>query len=152
MTINKIYFWRTSDPYGCLSNFSRHPIIWQNKIWPTSEALYQAFKFNNVEIRESIRLASTPKSCKVIAYKHIRESPEMLVPKWDYIKLDMMRVVLRLKYEQHEIVRNKLKESGNAELIEASPFDSFWGYGSDQKGLNWLGKLWMELRSKEMKC
>lgn len=153
--MSKIYFWRTSDPYGCFSNFSRHPIAYGNitpsMTFPTSEHLYQALKFNGTlgkEIIEKICHASTPKIAKVLAYKHIRENPEFLIPDWDEIKLDVMRSILRLKYEQHEFVRNKLKESEDAEIIEASPWDSFWGYGKDQKGQNWLGKLWMELRQE----
>jgi ribA/ribD-fused uncharacterized protein len=153
--MNKIYFWRTNDPYGCLSNFSKHPVIYAEQSFPTSEHLYQALKFYKdigYELIEKIRLAETPKTAKVLTYKFMREWPDTVRPNWDNIKLDVMRQVLRLKYDQHEFIRNKLKESGEAELIESSPYDAFWGYGPDQKGQNWLGKLWMELRENTRWC
>lgn len=101
------------------------------------------------ELVERIRLANTPKGAKILANKFIREWPACVRANWDGIKLDVMRDIIKLKYDQHEFVRDKLKESGDAEIIETSPWGSFWGYGPDQQGQNWLGKLWMKLRSNE---
>lgn len=39
-----IRFYRTSDPYGCLSNFAAYPIELDGKAWPTSEHYFQAQK------------------------------------------------------------------------------------------------------------
>jgi predicted NAD-dependent protein-ADP-ribosyltransferase YbiA (DUF1768 family) len=33
-------------------------------------------------------------------------------------------------------------------LIEDSPFDAFWGTGRDGDGLNWAGRILMEIRRK----
>jgi predicted NAD-dependent protein-ADP-ribosyltransferase YbiA (DUF1768 family) len=38
--------------------------------------------------------------------------------------------------------------TGDRELIEDSWRDSYWGWGEDHKGRNWLGKLWMEVREE----
>jgi len=41
-----------------------------------------------------------------------------------------------------------LLTTGDRELIEDSWWDSFWGWGADQRGQNMLGKLWMKLRAE----
>lgn len=42
---NPIYFYSTKDEFGAFSNFSKYPIVYNNKKWKTSEAAYQAEKF-----------------------------------------------------------------------------------------------------------
>ncbi len=39
-------------------------------------------------------------------------------------------------------------ETGDRELIESSPIDSFWGWGPNKDGQNHLGKIWMKLRDE----
>ena len=39
---------------------SAHPIQYGGKIWKTSEALFQALRFNDEEIIEEIRVKSSP--------------------------------------------------------------------------------------------
>lgn len=38
--------------------------------------------------------------------------------------------------------------TGEAKIIEASPRDAYWGWGSDKKGKNMLGIILMRLREK----
>lgn len=42
----------------------------------------------------------------------------------------------------------KLPETKDYLIVEDSPKDSYWGWGSDRLGENNLGKLWMELREE----
>ncbi|KAG6877984.1 hypothetical protein C0993_001189 [Termitomyces sp. T159_Od127] len=60
----------------------------------------------------------------------------------------MMDVALIHKFQQHIDLKLKLLATGDAELIENSPFDSFWGNGANKLGRNELGKALMRLRSK----
>ena len=39
-------------------------------------------------------------------------------------------------------------QTGNAEIVEDSPKDNFWGRGPKWKGANHLGKLWMKIRAE----
>jgi ribA/ribD-fused uncharacterized protein len=55
-----------------------------------------------------------------------------------------------MKLSQHEYVQRKLLQTGSAEIVEDSPYDSFWGVGDTWQGRNELGRLWMRLR-KELK-
>lgn len=62
-----------------------------------------------------------------------------------------MKMIYQLKYDQHPEVREYLLSTGNQELIENSPVDYFWGGGADGTGQNWIGKIWMEIRDKNLK-
>ena len=55
-------------------------------------------------------------------------------------------MVVTLKFWQNSSCRAKLFATKDAVLIEASPFDDFWGVGREGAGKNVLGKLLMEIR------
>jgi ribA/ribD-fused uncharacterized protein len=57
----------------------------------------------------------------------------------------MMQVLIE-KARQCSEFRQELIDSGDAELIESSPFDFFWGEGRDGSGRNMLGELLMDVR------
>lgn len=68
-------------------------------------------------------------------------------PKWEENKVQKMREVLRLKFDQDEHCRNVLLKTGNAILSEHTSRDKFWGDGGVQrKGENMLGRLLVEIR------
>lgn len=135
-----IEFWRTTDEYGCFSNFSAHPIEIDGRVWPTTEHYYQAMKHTDEDLKEKICKTKVPKIAKTLAYSAPPRED------WEQIKFDVMRKALRAKIEQHPSIKAKLLETGDQPLAEASPFDYVWGTGKDGTGQNWLGKLWMELR------
>lgn len=49
---------------------------------------------------------------------------------------------------QHPELKRKLLATGDAQLIENSPVDSFYGCGEDGTGQNELGKIWMRHRRR----
>ena len=59
-----------------------------------------------------------------------------------------MEDILRHKLEQNLYVKEKLLDTGDLEIIEDSPKDAFWGWGSDRNGENQLGRIWMKLRDE----
>jgi len=59
-----------------------------------------------------------------------------------------MRDALRAKFTQHSSLRSLLLHTGDAELIEHTKNDRYWGDGGDGTGKNRLGQLLMELRAK----
>jgi ribA/ribD-fused uncharacterized protein len=67
---------------------------------------------------------------------------------WPVEKLGIMEEIIRAKVQQHDYVRIELLRTGDRELIENSPTDSYWGRGPDWQGQNHLGKLWMKLREE----
>ena len=61
-----------------------------------------------------------------------------------------MKKALIAKFTQHKDLRAKLIATKDAQLIEHTHRDKYWGDGNDggtgEKGLNMLGKLLMEIR------
>lgn len=141
-----VYFYRPQEAYGVLSNFARTPIALNNKIWPTSEHLFQALKFSgsasNPDYTNLILKASTPTEAARLG----RSRSVKIRSDWEDVKVKAMLRVLQLKADQHLSVQKCLKETGNALLVEKSYKDSYWGSGADGNGLNMLGKLWMQVR------
>jgi len=141
-----IRFKRLKEPYGCLSNFSPHPVFLDGTTWPTVEHYFQAQKFilpAGAEHRERIRSAASPKQAK--AFGLSRAHP--IRPDWVAVREEVMRHALRKKFQNPEL-RQVLLGTENRELIENSPFDRYWGAGRDGRGRNRLGALLMELRAE----
>ncbi len=127
-----------------LSNFSSFMVRWRGVDWITSEHAYQAAKFDDPIIIEEIKNARSAYDAKVIAraYDHKK------IPNWYEVRLGIMEEIVRVKLEQHSYIHRKLLETGDREIIEDSPTDSFWGRGPDWKGENHLGKIWLNLRNE----
>lgn len=132
--------------YYVFDNFSAHAIdIWGRK-FPTSEHAYQWKKFESTNLRvgEKILNATSPLNAKKIA----DNNKEYIHSGFSEIKVGVMEEVLRAKVAQHDEVREILLKSGEKNIIENSPVDSFWGVGLDGKGGNMLGKLWVKVKSE----
>lgn len=137
-----IKFYSSRKDYGFLSNFSRHPITMDGRVWPTVEHYYQAMKSPSTVVQDSIRFADSPGSAKTLGKQvTIRED-------WEQVKMGIMKDALIAKFTQHPELRDLLMETGYEELIENSPIDWEWGCGSDGQGQNKLGKLLMEVRDE----
>lgn len=76
---------------------------------------------------------------------------------WDEVKDDVMRRVVKLKFEQNSDLRKKLTDTGNVVLVEGNNWhDNYWGIcicdSCERKvGKNMLGHILMELRSELQK-
>ena len=52
---NIINFYRAQDEFGEFSNFALYPIKVDGKIWPTSEHYFQAQKFKDINLQETVK-------------------------------------------------------------------------------------------------
>ncbi len=129
-------------PHYMFSNFSAFAVEWRGQRWMTAEHAYQAAKFVQGEIQRQIWSAPSAYDAKTIA----RTNDSLKRSDWESTKLDIMEEILYAKLEQHPYIQEKLLATGDRNIIEDSPSDSFWGRGPDHTGLNHLGKLWMKLR------
>ena len=50
------------------------------------------------------------------------------------------------KYAQNPPLAELLLATGTAELVEDFPSEACWGIGPDGEGLNWAGRVLMEVR------
>jgi ribA/ribD-fused uncharacterized protein len=139
-----IRFYRVDDPYGCFSNFSRHPIVIDGVEWPTSEHYFQAQKFAGTPHAEEVRRAGTAMRAAEMG----RERERPLRADWEQIKDDVMRTAVRAKFTQHEDVRAILLATGDEHLIEHTANDRYWADGGDGSGRNMLGRILMEVRAQ----
>lgn len=128
--------------YRFLSNFYSAPIKYHGMIYPSSEHLYQALKTLDLTDRTWIKNAETAGQAKK------RGKEVTLREDWDDIKDDVMRDILKLKFEQNPELAQKLIDTGDQELVEGNWWgDVEWGVCKGV-GKNKLGLLLQELRTK----
>jgi len=140
---DEIRFYRTGDEYGEFSNFAPFPIRLDGKRWPTSEHYFQAAKFHDAKEREAIREAKSP----MIAARMGRSRKRPLRRDWESAKVDVMRRVVRAKFDQHPELAELLLSTGDARIVEHTANDSYWGDGGHGRGRNMLGQILMEVRA-----
>jgi ribA/ribD-fused uncharacterized protein len=151
--MESISFTKVALPYGWLGNMSPYPIEYKGKTWRTSEALFQALRFDNEEIQEEIRAEKSPMGAKMKAKKH--KTLMNIIPMGD-IDVENMRMCIRLKCEQHPGLMDELLKTNGLPIYEDVTSRHrgsglFWGAMQTDKGWegkNILGKIWMEIRSK----
>jgi ribA/ribD-fused uncharacterized protein len=67
---------------------------------------------------------------------------------WEKVKDDVMREAVRAKFLQHADLRATLLATGDAQIVEHTKNDSYWGDGGDGSGKNMLGRILMEVRAE----
>jgi hypothetical protein len=139
-----IHFYSKSDTHREFSNFAPFGIDLDDAWWPTVENYYQAQKFTDPELRKSIRKAEKPPIAKSLADKN----KAAIRPDWDAVKDDVMYRAVRRKFEQHPELKAMLLATGDEELIESAPTDTYWGVGRDGMGRNKLGKIMSRIRDE----
>jgi len=151
MSESIIPFTKVALPFGWLGNMAPYPVTYAGKAWRTTEALFQALRFEDESVREAIREKKSPMAAKMVA--KARKS-QMVVEPMGPADLDNMRLVLRLKLQAHPALKRELLATGGAQIVEdcsRRPHGSvhFWGAALQEGqwvGKNWLGRLWMGLR------
>src|SRR5277367_3918038 len=122
-----IKFYRASDPFGEFSNFAAYPIQLKGVEWPTSEHYFQAQKFAGTSHEEKVRFADSPMQAATMG----RERSRPLRRDWESVKDDIMRQAVLAKFQQHDDLRSLLLSTGDAEIIEHTQNDAYWGDGGD---------------------
>jgi N-glycosidase YbiA len=136
--------------YIYLSPYTAHAIKIEGIVFSTLEHAYQCQRYKDLKIIEEIRKAHSPLKAWEVStkYKHL-QIPEF---KSEEYKLEVMKRLMRLKAEQHEEIRKALIDSGDLKIIKHivtyPPGDGFWDDGEDGNGLNYTGRLWMEIRDE----
>lgn len=127
--------------YEFLSNFYPIKVEYEGVEYNTSEHAYQSYK--TLDEHKRLYIASAHS-----AYEAKKRGNNVEIRKdWDDIKIEIMRGILKEKFK-HPDMKQKLIDTGDAELIEGNWWgDTFWGT-CNGKGQNWLGKLLMEIRKE----
>ena len=79
------------------------------------------------------------------------------VEKWNNSAKEIVFEANHAKFSKNPFMKQMLLDTGDRELVEASPFDKIWGIGMDTsdpdvldktkwRGTNWLGEALMRVR------
>lgn len=125
--------------YRFLSNMWECPILWHNLAFTSTEAAYQASKFN-IDIAKKFTQYS-PKIAKQESKNYTARK------KWESIKYDVMSQLVFQKFLVHKDLRQKLLDTGDKYLEETNYWrDQYWGV-CNNVGENNLGKILMQTRN-----
>ncbi len=148
--MKKIFFCKLNDPYGEFSNFYKSTMKIDGVDYATVEHYYQSKKFEGTVFEEYVRYQASPMKAKKLAYTE--EARQYFRSDWENIKVQVMATALFYKFKS-PAMKNLLLSTDDAEIVEFSKKDFFWGsneneYEEGTGGQNILGKMLMELRTK----
>lgn len=134
------------DDWYVFDSYAPFQIEWRGQLWPTAEHAFQAAHFfdTNPELAEQVRAARSPRAADDLA----NANKQFDDPNWKDKRVAIMEEIVRAKYEQHPLVQETLRKSGDRLIVETNDTDAFWGWGPDHEGQNMLGKIWMKVRDE----
>lgn len=144
---------KVKEEHGCWGNMFPLPVSHKEKIYRTTEALFQVLRFSDEKIQEEIKNEKSPMGAKFVAKKYKEFMTILPMSKDD---IENMKICLCLKLEQHSYLKNELIKTGDELIVEDCTRRKrgsglFWGAAFENNtwiGQNWLGKLWMEIRNQ----
>lgn len=138
------------DPSSVLSNYYPCKIFYKGYKYSSSEAAYQAAKFDDKTTKQFFSKLTADEARKV-AHRISR----LQIPEWEQIKYDVMVEVLRVKFSSTYDLAKALLDTGEAILVENTTgwCDNIWGRCSCEKCKdlpyqNLLGKALMQVREE----
>ena len=84
----------------------------------------------------------------MIAARMGRSRKRPLRKDWESAKDAIMHEAVLAKFTQHDDLREILLNTGDAEIVEHTANDRYWGDGGDGRGKNMLGKILMRVREE----
>ena len=146
--MNDILVFRDENFY--LSNFYECSIEYDGLTYPNTEAAFQAQKCKGMKVNFSIPVNDPRETFTYLnpveAKRWGRKIP--LRPDWEQVKIDIMKDVVRAKFNQHPDLKEKLLSTGDCHIEEGNHHrDKFWGT-VNRVGENHLGIILMELRDE----
>lgn len=153
-----VFFWKVDEENGWLSNWYQSKFVIDDFEYLHVEQYMMSRKaklFHDSAAYTAILRATDPHECKKLG-KGVKPFDPSL---WDIKKYEIVKKGNRAKYEQNPALKQKLLDTGNAVLAEASPRDRIWGIALDAAaaarkdpsvwpGQNLLGRILMELRDE----
>lgn len=136
--------------YHFLSNFYpcivRMPsqVLGRDLVFKSSEAAYMAAKSLSIGVWKQFETIEYAGQAKKLGRQiQLRDD-------WESVKIKFMQHIVRNKFVQNPDLAEKLKATGDVELIEGNYWgDTFWGVSlKTGQGQNHLGKILMAVRAE----
>lgn len=160
VTDTEIYFYGLKNNFDYMSNFYKTNFIDNDGVkYICSEQYFMYHKCktfdptNNILLQTILTETSATKIKK--CGRQVKNYNDII---WKEKRYNIMLEALRLKFNQNEIIKQKLVETRSKILYEASINDRIWGIGfydhvaihkdKNKFGQNLLGKALMEIRSE----
>lgn len=120
--MSKIMFSRKNNIYPEFSNYHIKRFVYDNILWDSVEAAFQAQKSLDTEIRKQFA-SLTPGQAKS------RGRKVLLRPDWETVKYNLMYKICLEKFKQNEDLKELLLSTGDALLVENTTgwHDNIWG-------------------------
>jgi ribA/ribD-fused uncharacterized protein len=149
------FFWQNRSPFSNWypSKFTHNGI---NFTRGEQYMMYQkAILFGDTAVAQAILLTDNPKEQKDLG-RLVSNYDDSV---WSAKRVDIMVEGLFEKFNQKENLKQALLDTGDTEIVEASPYDTIWGIGwkeedpqahdkSKWRGQNLLGIVLMKVRDK----
>lgn len=160
---NKIVFFNTiKGEYSAFSTFYEANFTYKEITWKSIEHAYNSMKFFHTTGNEKIddllyQFASTIRKAPTpFAAKKLGESRQLPIRKdWNSItsnnymvKEEFMYDIVYARVKADSEIRKLLLGTGNSLISEGSTDNDFWSLGTDGKGKNALGEVYMLVRDK----
>lgn len=153
---NYILFWRPTDPNGWLGNWHKSSFTINNITYNCVEQWIMVNKarlFNDQLHEKKIMDTGNPRTHKYYGRRVTDFDPFI----WEEHKEKILYKGLFAKFSQNDKLKQKLLDTGDAILAEASPYDNIYGIGlkfdnpkalnpKNWKGQNLLGNTLMKIR------
>jgi len=154
-----IYLWQPEHPeWGWLSQWYQREFHAEDEkvVYNTAEQYMMEQKatfFKDDETAKKIMNTRDPGKQKALG----REVKNFDAEKWNTVRDRIVENGSYHKFKYDEDMKSRLLETGDRELVEASPRDRIWGVGFDEKdaegsrehwGLNLLGKALTRARQR----
>jgi ribA/ribD-fused uncharacterized protein len=152
-----IWFKKVAEEYGWMGNMAPYPIKLDGKVWLTSEALFQSMRYDDVSVKEMIRVEKSPMGAKMKSKKY---KGQMVVVPMSELDVENMRKCVKMKFDQHPQLKRQLINTKDAFIYEDignrnGERHKFWGVKklseSEADGNNMMGRILMELRDEYLK-
>ena len=149
------YFWS-----GEFSNWYQRKIYIGDSYYNCVEQYMMYCKaklFDDYETANQIIHADSPKVQKALG----RQVKNFNQARWEKIARTVVYQGNYAKYTQHVDLMEKLLDTNNTTLVEASPYDRIWGIGYTEEdaeknisnwGKNWLGEVLTKVRNNLENC
>jgi len=145
---SKVFTFYNSAAYS-FSNLFPASVQLDSVSYRTGEHAWHSLKFagSAPELATKIQQAETVDAAQALSFM---EGTDKQRPDWEGVRCELLRTILRAKFQQHPALRQELLDTGDRLIVnvDTDPWAGMSAAGGIPTGSNNLGKALMELRGE----